>query len=567
MMLLSGPLWAGVGNVDNRKYVNWDTEPYNKFVRFESWLGTCTGQYVAPNIILTAAHCFRDSSEEFYIVRSDDKKAAVTLLKDGWAGFTDRSVCKRSDDWAIFLVGDPAFYNNFFGFQPIFNQNVETGVISGGFGALRILSKDEIQKIITVIKNNYESFKNIGVANFGSQLETLIAAEPYNITETLFGDVKRFKAESCKVKLDLNFTYSDSDYPAQQMLTSTCDIWGGNSGGAVIDSNNYNVYGVAHCAVVAAPEAFDHKEYGDATFVSTHQFQSELQEIIKLNPPKNSPTEQDEQKHDEIPREKLELLEPWKPIPTPQDIEFLEEKLQTQEDELQQIIPEIKARLDQGLLLPFLGKLAEHKETSDRLEQLKKAYEEAKAREQSFSNRALTAATVAATGLGGMQLAEGIAEQNADREAEEDMRAYIATMKCEYGKGQQVEMGTQDVTLPGGNELLNLYTEYKQIAERLKTTKAALGLRPGIESEVLYDKAQTGLYQYANTGKTGGGYTSLYNALTDETSDDAAAWASQKEISAQKVKAGAAVGGVGAIGGAAGNLLINKDLYFGNQSE
>ena len=182
--------------------------------------------------------------------------------------------------------------------------------------------------------------------------------------------------------------------------------------------------------------------------------------------------------------------------------------------------------------------------------------------EQRFENRALGATTSAATGLGAMQLAEGIAEQNADRAAEEDMNAYIATMKCTYGKGQEVELGNQDVTLPGGNELVNLYTEYKQTAERLKATKKALGLRAGIENEVLYDKAQTGLYQYANTGKTGGGYTSLFNALTDETSDDAAAWASQKDISAQKRTAGTTAGSVGAIGGAAGNLLINKDTFF-----
>lgn len=197
-------------------------------------------------------------------------------------------------------------------------------------------------------------------------------------------------------------------------------------------------------------------------------------------------------------------------------------------------------------------------DAAKKLADAREKYNKAQGAEQSFANRAVTAGATAATGLGAMQLAEGVAEQNADRAAETDMNAYIETMKCSFGKGQQVTLGNQDVTLPGGNELLDLYTEYKQTAERLKTTKKALGLRAGIENEVLYDKAQTGLYQYANTGKTGGGYTSLYNALTDETGDDAAAWASQKDISAQKKKAGAIAVVVGTALGIGGNLLVNE---------
>jgi len=196
------------------------------------------------------------------------------------------------------------------------------------------------------------------------------------------------------------------------------------------------------------------------------------------------------------------------------------------------------------------------------------AYKKAKENEQSFANLALTATSTAATGLGAMTVASAIAEQNADAAAEKQMRAYIETMKCEYGAGQNVKLGNEDVTLPGGNELLEYFTEYKEIAERLKQTKTALGLRSGIEAEVLYDRAQSGLYQYANIGKTGGGETSLYRALTDETGTDAARWNEQKESAAKKKNVGAAVAGTGAIGGAAGNLIINKDKYFsGEDSE
>ena len=91
----------------------------------------------------------------------------------------------------------------------------------------------------------------------------------------------------------------------------------------------------------------------------------------------------------------------------------------------------------------------------------------------------------------------------------------------------------------------------------MKTTKAALGLRAGIESETLYDRAQSGLYQYASTGKTGGGETSLFRALTDAESEDAAAWAEQKETASKKLNAGTAATVVGVGGGIVGNYFVN----------
>ena len=183
----------------------------------------------------------------------------------------------------------------------------------------------------------------------------------------------------------------------------------------------------------------------------------------------------------------------------------------------------------------------------------------AKEAENSWANRAVTAASTAATGIGAMQAASALAEKRADAEAEKEMRAYIETMKCEYGNGQNVKLGNEEITLPGGNELLDYYTEYKQLADNLKTTKSALGLRSGIESEVLYDRAQSGLYQYASIGKTGGAETSLYRALTDKESEDASAWAEQKEKSAKQLKTGGLVGAGGVGAGIIGNAIINKN--------
>ena len=197
------------------------------------------------------------------------------------------------------------------------------------------------------------------------------------------------------------------------------------------------------------------------------------------------------------------------------------------------------------------------KELAEKLKTAQNELAAAKEKENSWANRGLSAASTAMTGLGGMQLAQGIAEKKADADAEKEMRAYIETMKCDYGGGKNITMGNEEITLPGGNELLEYYTEYKTLADNLKTTKAALGLRSGIESEVLYDRAQSGLYQYASTGKTGGAEISLYRALTDSDSEDAARWAEQEENASKKLKAGAIVAGAGIATGIVGNYLIN----------
>lgn len=194
-------------------------------------------------------------------------------------------------------------------------------------------------------------------------------------------------------------------------------------------------------------------------------------------------------------------------------------------------------------------------------EELQKAYEDAKNKEQSLANRTLTALTVAATGIGGMELARGLAEQKADKDAERDMEAYMATFRCEYGNGKSVKGGTTEIELPGGNdpEIMKLRNEYFALAADLKERKEALGMKPGIESEVILDKAQMGLYDDENTGITGGAYASLYRAKmgseTDQSKID-----EEKDKSKKRVIAGGVLSGVGVVGGVVGDSLINGKL-------
>ena len=194
------------------------------------------------------------------------------------------------------------------------------------------------------------------------------------------------------------------------------------------------------------------------------------------------------------------------------------------------------------------------------LETAEDKLKKAKENEQSLANRTLTAATTAATGLGMMTAASARAEQKADADAEQDMSAYLATFKCEYGRGLTAKAGNEEITLPGGNELLEYYSEYKSLADNLKNTKKALGLRPGIEQEIVYDKAQSNLYKYSSTGITQGAFTSLSRALTDTEGADAEKWNTQKEESSQKLKGGAVAAGAGVAGGVVGNATMNTDM-------
>ena len=184
--------------------------------------------------------------------------------------------------------------------------------------------------------------------------------------------------------------------------------------------------------------------------------------------------------------------------------------------------------------------------------------EAAHARETSLANRFLSGATMAATGIGGMQLASGMAEKAAMEDAERDMRAYLATFVCDYGSGRNIKGGEVDIELPVSPEIATLKSEYMALAMDIKSRKEALGMPPGIESELVLDSSSSGLYENESIGKTDGVYTSVSRALTDENSEDASEWASQKEAVNEKIKVGATVGGVGLVGGAVGNLIINK---------
>ena len=196
------------------------------------------------------------------------------------------------------------------------------------------------------------------------------------------------------------------------------------------------------------------------------------------------------------------------------------------------------------------------------LDKLKQAYEDAKANEQSLANRTLTAASIAATGVGGMELAMGLAEQKAAKAADQDMTAYIESFRCTYGKDKSVKGGPDEIELPGGNDanMIKYRNEYMTLAADLKVRKEALEMKPGIESEEILDKSQMGLYDQENTGIESGAYASLYRAKALNSEEDQAKLDEEAKKAKARVIGGATAVGVGIVGGMIGNSLINGKL-------
>lgn len=178
----------------------------------------------------------------------------------------------------------------------------------------------------------------------------------------------------------------------------------------------------------------------------------------------------------------------------------------------------------------------------------------ARENETSWENKLNDAIGIGGVGIGGMMIGGALAERNADDDAESSMRAYLETFRCEYGNGQHVDGGVTNVEIPGGNDLIDLYSRYATLANDLKLRKESLGIKPGIESEVVIDKATTGLYDDVGTGVVGGGYASIARAIMNPTGADAQMWAEQRAKTSSKLNTG-----IG-IASAAAALTLGKTI-------
>lgn len=176
---------------------------------------------------------------------------------------------------------------------------------------------------------------------------------------------------------------------------------------------------------------------------------------------------------------------------------------------------------------------------------------------QNVMSNVVTGVSTAAMGVGGMQLAQGLAEQKADKEATEEMKNYLSNLYCTYSN-KKANYGDTGITLNNENKLDLLREEFFNKAAQLKYTKEQLGIKAGIESQVVLDEKTTGLYENRETGRADSKFGRLSEALMDESGNDAQIIAAQQEKSKNRVTGGAiaVVGGIATSIG--GNALLNS---------
>lgn len=692
LFMLPAMCLAGVGDVDNRFVVTnemWKQSPYNKFVHLKAYfynmspentnasligVGNCTGQYVSPNLILSAGHCKKDNDYVTYGVLNYKYKDVSGLVELIHTAYIHDQEYDKPGDWAVWRITDSKYYNNDYFNTSVPSENLD--VINAGWGAIRVLKNDEIEKLKSFLQKEGDKIQTANLYN------TLVAKlKSLNLPDLEDGD--QLKASKCTVFYNKSNPY---------ILKTNCDSWTGNSGGGYVQDDT--LYGI--CSYGA--DTFDDDSNTDY-MVSAKQFKAKLQELIKDHWPKDQVAnpewsykpnpwpvvpgidvkkvqadmielkeqiewEEEDKKYklslsedmewwdnhlglndsletsediiddeeDTVPGSDNENSVAGKAsqaatkesnlIPTNnqagsegggervvansapgivasnhnqvsdsglsdaeeyffeyEEVERISNKIsasfeaylqsmeQVQED-LQEQKEKLSKKVEQGVrvvrimdnrrFLGLLDDIVELNTISQNLKKLEDTYQQAKKRETSLANRTLTAMTMAATGIGGMQLAQGLAEQKADKDAEMAMDAYMATFRCEYGGGKSFKGGATQIELPGGNdsEMMKLRQSYFKLAADLKERKNILGLKAGIESLVVLDKVQTGLYDDEGVGVTSGAYGSLYRAKMGNEADQAKL-DEAGQVSAGRVKGGGAALGTGVVGGVSGDLLIN----------
>ncbi len=572
-------------------------------------IGKCTAQFVAQNLLLSAGHCiftkknlndilkqypYENARVAYRGMNYNKEKFDVKLVDTEYTG----KAFDTLGDWAVWLVTDSKYYSDTY-----FDIHVPTktvDVINAGWGSLRIFSDAELDAVRRVYNKildriNEENAKiddenkkkddslKAAIKEISETLGVTLLDDPYNLKASeckiVFEDCKTIYSEISSVRDKLENTSDnrrerlekqknkqeekfnklcnnqqalkrESLYP--YILATTCDAYTGNSGGGLISMKGKDLYGTISYGLHALTD-----ERNTEYIVSAKQFEKRLRGLIKTYNARNPIEENlskiperlygDDDSTDKKPIENkalsaLDIL----------DTRDIRDNLISQLSNI--------PNMSNEQLVDFLNNLAEYQDKTERQEKLQKAYEEAKANEQSLANRTLSALTVAATGIGGMELAMGLAEQKADKEAEASMTAYIETMRCTYGDGKQVKAGPTEIELPGGNnaELMKLRSEYFALAKDLKERKEALGMKAGIESEEILDKSQTGLYDDDNIGINSGAYESLYRAKMLESENDQAKIDENADASKKRVIGGGVAAGAGVIGGTVGNAIINR---------
>lgn len=254
-----------VGLRDERVYVkNWLEYPYNLTLQMKNELRQiCTSQYIAPNKILTAAHCVGGDSATF---SGSNGNFSGTLVAMG--DYADDSPYnKAANDWAIYQIKDSD--SKYFMPKRWFDVSPTSGIYYGnvqlaGFSSLRVLSTEELEKIRTTLTNVIQEKTNT-TANLASTavlsgtelVDTLNKKLKEQHINPIYGDYNKLKViKGCSITNISN-----------KFLWHNCDASQGASGGALIipGMDGYKIVGLMARAI----PVFSEQENGQNSSLAT----------------------------------------------------------------------------------------------------------------------------------------------------------------------------------------------------------------------------------------------------------------------------------------------------------
>ncbi|MCL2017309.1 MAG: hypothetical protein FWG80_00850 [Alphaproteobacteria bacterium] len=307
VMLLSFPALGFVGRTDPREKLDWNANSHSGILRFVDSQGgnACTAQFVAPDIIMTAAHCVNESRCHYmgdvqWCMFADFDgnylSAAVVASGNYVKGFppldllmSETSFKGWKEDWVLLRadissgLGKYQYYN----VKPSVSKT-GTKIDRIGFGTLRVLEDWELKiirnKALVIIRGEeYDPEQDEKLLSDGNSsgdgwasrlwefIDTLnISTQEENsggsAIEPIFYDGHQLKIHrGCSVVLNDGLT-----------VFHDCISFGGDSGGVIAESGTMNIEAVASGSVPNLSESNDRLGFG----VATSQFYEALQELL-----------------------------------------------------------------------------------------------------------------------------------------------------------------------------------------------------------------------------------------------------------------------------------------------
>lgn len=255
------PAMADTYTIDQREYVSRAAPPYSSIVRFGGDNPYCTGTLTANGIVVTAKHCILDKNNWIkspYDIHVDHATYGPLVLGMGPMTGNTNLYPRGNFDLSAGLVGDWAFLSPRMDVisdvnVARFSGNAPVDVIVAGYGALKILSDQEIQNVRRAYMEYLRGTSFLGAANpmyyFGGEdVETYTSTglgfvwavsqgKIPDVSPDVFRDNNALKISRCRAQSELNSDESN---------LIGCQGWGGNSGGPVflnIDGKWY-LYGI-----------------------------------------------------------------------------------------------------------------------------------------------------------------------------------------------------------------------------------------------------------------------------------------------------------------------------------